>query len=505
MPTVSISVTHAPAGVAGAPINLALVDPSGGQTTSPITVTVTGLPSDWSLNEGTNLGNGTWAVETDDLSTLTVMTAAAYAGALVLGVTESWVNADGSTATTSISDNVEAYAPGSPIFALTSNDTLTGAGANNEFVFAQQIGNDTVYNFNVVTDKIDLLGFANVGSFSDIQASTTTDSNGNAVITLGNGETITLHGVDAASLTASDFVFNQIPVVDNAGTMAVSDGAILPLSGIIDNSGTISLNSSGNQTYLQVMGDGITLEGGGHLTLSDSHDIILGTSSPSTLTNVDNTISGAGQISIGDGMLTLVNQVHGTIDANVSGGELTIDTGNAINNAGLLEATNGGTLLIDDPVSGGSAVIAGGTLDFAAQASVDVIFNNGTGTPLYGDLVLHDASHFSGTIAGFAGTAADASHSDVIELVGFTESSNSVQASGSNDILTLLDSNGHVVTLTFDDFSASLKIEDIGGNTYIYDPPAAGSPGRFIDRRKLVSLDASARRPDQVFGYRIRI
>ncbi len=474
-PTVTITTTHTPAGVAGAPINLALTDPSGGLATGPIALTVTGVPSDWSLNQGTNLGNGTWTVETNDLSTLTVMTAAAYAGAIVLGVSESWTNADGSTASVSISDNVEAYAPGTPIFALASNDTLTGAGANDEFVFTQQIGNDTIYNFSVATDKIDLMGFASVAGFADIQASTTTDGSGNAVITLGNGETITLHGVDAASLTASDFVFNQMPVLDNAGTMAVSDAAILPLSGIIENSGTISLNSSGNQTYLQVMGDGITLEGGGHLILSGSQDIILGTSSQSTLTNVDNTISGSGQIGIGDGMLTLVNQAQGTIEANGPGGELTIDTGNAISNHGLLEATNGGALLIDDPVNGGSAVIAGGTLDFAAPTSANVIFDNGTGTPLYGDLVLHDASGFSGTIAGFTGTAADAAHSDVVELAGFAESSSSVQTSGGNEILTLLDSSGHAVTLTFADFGASFTIENIGDNTYIYDPPVAGS------------------------------
>ena len=96
--TTSVTVSD-PAGVAGEPINLALTDPSGGQATGPITLTFTGVPSDWSLNEGTNLGNGTWTVQTNDLSALTVLTAAAYAGAMVLGVTETWTNADGSTGT----------------------------------------------------------------------------------------------------------------------------------------------------------------------------------------------------------------------------------------------------------------------------------------------------------------------------------------------------------------------------------------------------------------------
>jgi hypothetical protein len=120
--------TTAPAGVAGAPINLALPDPLGvGKLT---TVTISGMPSDWSLNEGTNLGDGTWTLQTNDLSALTVSTAAAYSGAMVLHVTESWTNADGSTSTITVADNLEAYAPATPIFALPGKDTLTGAGAN---------------------------------------------------------------------------------------------------------------------------------------------------------------------------------------------------------------------------------------------------------------------------------------------------------------------------------------------------------------------------------------
>ena len=56
-----------------------------------------------------------------------------------------------------------------------------------------------------------------------------------------------LNGVDAASLTASDFVFDQTPVTENAGHMVISDGAILPLSGIIDNTGTIELELDGKR------------------------------------------------------------------------------------------------------------------------------------------------------------------------------------------------------------------------------------------------------------------
>ena len=86
----------APAGVAGEPINLALTDLSGGQS-GPVTVTVTGAPSDWSLDHGTNLGGGIWAVQTSDPAALTIRTPANFAGAALLNVTESWTNAGGSS------------------------------------------------------------------------------------------------------------------------------------------------------------------------------------------------------------------------------------------------------------------------------------------------------------------------------------------------------------------------------------------------------------------------
>ena len=475
---VTVNPSVGPAGVAGSPINLALANPSAANGAA-VTVTITGVPSDWQLNQGTNLGNGTWTVQSDDLTTLTVLTAAAYAGAVELGVTETWTGANGATGLATIADNVETYAAGSPIFAWSGDDTLTGVGGHDEFVFAQSIGSDTIYNFNVATDKIDLLGFANVASFGDVEGHVTADSNGDAVITLGAGETITLHGVNVGSLTAADFVFNETPVVDNAGTLAVSDGATLPLDGTIDNTGTITLNGTGDQTELQIVGDGVTLQGGGQITMSDgAGDIIVGATAATTLTNVDNTISGAGQIGAGDGNLTLVNEVHGTIEANIAGGILTVDTGNDITNNGILEATSGGVLQIDDAVSGsGHAVIAGGTVAFEAAANIDVIFDNGTSTPTYGELVLGDASAFAGQISGFSGTAPDAGHSDVIDLAGidYDSSSFSETYNASSGLLTVSDGS-NIANLTLDNFDGTLSIASNGdGGTLITDPPATSS------------------------------
>ena len=72
------------------------------------------------------------------------------------------------------------------------------------------------------------------------------------MITLADGQSIVLEGVHAAALTETNFVFDQTPTLDNTGTMTISDGALLPLTGTINNTGTIALNSTGDETDLQL-------------------------------------------------------------------------------------------------------------------------------------------------------------------------------------------------------------------------------------------------------------
>ncbi len=401
----------APAGIVGSPINLALTDLSGGSAL--IKITVSGVPGDWSLNQGANIGNGTWTVQMTDPSALTVTTPATFAGAMLLNVSESWMNADGSTGSASIADNVEAY-PASPIFAVSSNDTLTGGrNGNNEFVFAQPIGNDRIYNFKTASDTIDLIGFGLTG-YGALAISN--DDKGNAVVTPGSGESITVVGVDAITLSASNFVFDQEPVSANTGMMTIADGAILPLGGTIDNTGTIAINSTGDESDLEILVRGASLTGGGQVVLSDnSQNAVFGGDTSAVLDNVDNTISGAGQI--GQGQLTLHNE--GTIAATGTNA-LVIDTGaDAIINTGTLEANGAGGLLVNSAVTntgtlwanggnltiegavggGGNARVSGNaTLEFAAVSGANTSFDVGTA----GTLKLDQSSAFTGTIAGFA-------------------------------------------------------------------------------------------------------
>ena len=123
-------------------------------------------------------------------------------------------------------------------------------------------------------------------------------------------------------------------MIYNTGNMLIGEGAMLPLSGMVNNTGTITLNSTGDTTDLQLIQREITLQGGGQLILLDgSANVVSGTDPTVTLTNVDNAICGASHL--GNGQMTLINE--GTIIANGTNA-LIIDTGaNAIINSGTLK------------------------------------------------------------------------------------------------------------------------------------------------------------------------
>src|SRR5947209_4823921 len=170
--------------------------------------------------------------------------------------------------------------------------------------------------------------------------------------------------------------------------MTIGDGAIMPLSGTINNTGAIELLATSDETDLQIIEQGITFTGAGHVVLSDSaENVIVGTSADVMLTNVDNTIDGSGDV--GGGQLTLINDSLSIIAATSAFNQLSIDTGAGsftnhgivlssgagglevkgnLYNDGVLEAS-AGLLKIDGNVSGGGhALIDGGNLEFFAAS-----------------------------------------------------------------------------------------------------------------------------------------
>ncbi len=162
----------------------------------------------------------------------------------------------------------------------------------------------------------------------------------------------------------------------------------------------------------------MTLSGGGLIEMlgPTASNLIIGVpGTNAALVNADNTIAGSGMIGQGDGDLTLQNDAAGIINANLSGEQIIINTGNAVTNAGLFEATNGGVFTIDDRFansgtlaanggviqvmgavtgSGAAMISGGGTLELGGTNAQTVTFI-GLGT-----LKLDGSSDFTGNVAG---------------------------------------------------------------------------------------------------------
>ena len=474
----------APAGVAGEAINLGLTNPT--DHLGLITVNISGVPSGWAMSEGADNGNGTWSVQTNEVSALSITAPQNYAGAVSLQISQTWTDSAGGTGRAMVADNVEAYDPGVPIFAISGDDNLSGSSGNDVFVLTEPIGNDTIHSFDGAHDRVDLIGFSELSSFVDVQSRLSANRKGDAVITVAEGASITFDGVSVENLTANNFILNLDPVMNNSNSIVIGDNAVLPLTGTVDNSGRIELASIGGQTRLQVLANGLTLEGGGHVDLSDDNgNIIVGTRPDATLINVDNTISGAGQL--GEGQLTLDNK--GTILASGSNA-LTIDTGaNEVVNSGTLRATGSGGLVInsdiansgllwanganittDGNVSGTGSVLIDGvaTFEMGGAFSENVTLDAGANARLKID----HAADFRGTVTGF-------DSNDLLDLADLAFGSNTrlgyvANSNNTGGTLTVSDGTNTANLALLGQYTAAsfAMATDGSGGTLIHDPPA---------------------------------
>ena len=85
-----------------------------------------------------------------------------------------------------------------------------GGNGNDQFVFNPGVGADTMVNFSTLStstgyagDTIELEHFASIASVSDVLAHLGADSHGNAVVDLGNHDSITFQGMSVAALQAN--------------------------------------------------------------------------------------------------------------------------------------------------------------------------------------------------------------------------------------------------------------------------------------------------------------
>ena len=283
-------------------------------------------------------------------------------------------------------DNFGTFSAGN-----TGTITFTGVDFTNE-----SSGSIEAASGGAITFTFSLLGSASVtndgGMIKATQGGTITfeellggivNENG-GVIEAGTCGTITISGVTSVANSGgiieaigTDATVDLDGAIINDGTIKTSDGGLIEASNyvffsnvtiadgsiidVIDDAGSL-LGLGGTTTI-----DGtVTFEGGGEV-FNTTGSQITGGSHGGTLIN-ETTIAGVG--TIGGNDLVLDNRSTGTIDAGDDGGTLTIHTGNTVTNAGTLEATNGGTLQIDDAVTnsnmieahdlGSAIVLAGG-------------------------------------------------------------------------------------------------------------------------------------------------
>ncbi len=269
--------------------------------------------------------------------------------------------------------------------------------------------------------------------------------------------------LDPSQVSVAQTLDGSQSLAVNKNSLSVSDGTALMLIGAIANFSTIAVNGAHASTAIGLDGN-VTLEGGGHIDLSQSNEnYIFGSG---TLTNTDNVISGGGDI--GNGTLVIHNA--GTIEAE-GPYALIVDTGaNPFVNTGLLE-TNGGTLIVDSSATGGGhALINGGTLEFTAASDNDVSFGGGTGM-----LALDQSQHFTGTISGFA-------NRDQVDLGDIGFSANTALSyidNGSNGGTLSIGDGAHTASIalqgTYLASSFTLASDGHGGTLLTTDTPIDGA------------------------------
>jgi len=289
--------------------------------------------------------------------------------------------AGGGTLVLSNSVNNRIYATNSS-FTLVNQATIQGAGliGAGELTFTNQ---GTVNSSQSAGITLDPSGTTtNSGTMEASNGSTLTFAGGTVNNTGGTilaqtGSTVSLNSVTITAGTFSTVGSGVIldaaastlsgPTLSSGSLLQIPNNGSLTVSGTFVNNGTVTLNSTANNTDLIAGSGGLTLSGGGAITMgSAANNRIYGATGSTLITNVNNTISGAGFIGVGQ--LELNNQ--GLINANVSGLSIVLSpSGTGFTNTGTMEATNGGTLQFGS----GLYANAGGTV--AAGANAVLLFS----------------------------------------------------------------------------------------------------------------------------------
>ena len=341
---------------------------------------------------------------------------------------------------------------------LNTGGTLTNSG-----LIESTGGATLVVQNTVINDSTGGTVLAGAGSVVNLESGTTVA--GGIVNTSSTGQVVVAYN-NAATLDGSAHTLSSL------GTVAVQDYGTLSLLGTIANSGAITLGSTNDSTYLLVGPGGatpgtVTLTGSGVVTLGDNaNNYINGAIAGDTLIDLNNTISGAGQL--GNGQLVLTNDA--TIDATGSNA-LVLHTGNTVTNNGLIEATGtGGLLLQNDTFSnaGGTVLAAGSTVSLQNGASITggLVESNAAG-------VVQVTYNESGTLSGLASALTvqgqvEATDYGSLSVAGAIVNTGTISLLSTNDSTELVIASP-TVTLS----GAGSVVLDDNANNYIFGAAAA--------------------------------
>jgi hypothetical protein len=291
-----------------------------------------------------------------------------------------------------------------------------------------------------------LIQATGAGSFVDFSGSTIT---GGTLTTTGGGAIGNIGTATLDSVTISDG--STVTAINSSSTTLQNTITINP-------TGTLALSSTGSFTDLHINGT-VELAGGGTLAMSNSpNNRIFATGTDTLINDAGNTIQGAGQLGINNSgfAFTLIN--NGVIDANQSATALQVAPTTTVMNNNLLEASNGGTLVL----TGGAFNNAGTILGTGAGSVVELngsTINGGTLTTASGGTIQNSGTATLNGVTISGGSTFTAVNSSSTTLIG-TITDNGTIAQNSTGSFTDLHISG-AVTLTG---TGSLTLSDSPNN-----------------------------------------
>ena len=275
------------------------------------------------------------------------------------------VNQDGGNATLTNKGLVNANSPTKPLTLGLTNFT------NNGTAEATLGGTLSLQNtFTTNTGALTANGAGSVVSITGTFTGSGTAASGNLITALNTGQ-VQVNGAALRGTINTDantaLIFNGSTTNNLLNTtvngnldLATNTNAFADFAGTNTVNGNISLGTTNTAT-----------NGNGRLDIQDGNaNLILGS------TGKNASLTGFGLVNQDGGNAQLTNTSTGTINANISGKTLNLAV-TTFNNSGLAEATNGGTLALNNTNSNN---LAGSTLAATGPGSVVTIAGTFTGT-----------------------------------------------------------------------------------------------------------------------------